>query len=237
MKEFCPKCGAFKEESPVWFSPYSVVCPSCRKAIPNDEFQTSTDLEGRLEPPAGCRVTFTSEPDGTEMLLVPSIGVTGVHYAPAIYFGLWTVVAVCAVISAYGLGILFFIPALFVCIPPLTVVVGAVNSLLETQEATLTEDALVVRKKGFLPGGDRSIPLADVNLISIHGAAPLNPLNPGRYLFHVPETTSQVGQIPVPTVHHKGKQTSLGEFLSDAEKRWLVWMLKAAVLKRTGTSV
>lgn len=231
----CPRCGAYVDPT-VAYGRYSTFCPACKKVTLENEFLTYAALEKPSEPPDGCRVGLSPDLAGAAVFHVPRIGITGVHYAPLIYTVLWTFTLVCAVVSAYKLGGLFILPAVFLCLPTLSIVVGAAGSLLETQEIDVSGDEITVTKRGIF-SLRATAAIGDIELISVHGAPPLNPLNPGRFLLHTPETANEFGLVPVPTIKLTHKVICFGEFLSDAEKTWLVRELKSIVLRKTGRRV
>ena len=232
----CPRCGAYVDPA-VEYGRYSTLCPSCKKVTLGKEFLTYAALEEPSAPPDGCRVGFSPEFAGAAAFHIPRVGITGMHYAPLIYAVLWTFTSLCAIVSAYKLGGLFVLPAILLCLPTLSIVVGAAGSLLERQRIEVGAETITVTKSGALFPVRRTAEIGDVELISVHGAPPLNPLNPGRFLLHTPETANEFGLVPVPTIKLTHKVIRFGEFLSDAEKTWLVRELKSAVLRKTGRRV
>jgi len=167
--------------------------------------------------------------------------VTGIHLLPFILSLCWLAIFVLAAGAAvftdgFLQGIFIFFAALFAA-APVTIALSLINSLKESQEVEIGDGVIRITKTRPFFALTRSIPFDDILVISVRTCAPADPYLLARFMLHFPPTGPLRAGVLVPTIRHARGEAAAGEFLSDAEKKWLVWLLKAAVYRKTGNCV
>jgi DNA-directed RNA polymerase subunit RPC12/RpoP len=202
----CPSCGAELEESAVDLDEGTVRCPQCGH-VSKLVLGAGVPVVPRVEKPAGTRVVVDRSRSGQIALYIPGRGGLSFLFFAAFWLTITGILTALAVSSGEGFPILFMVPFWLVGLGMLLIGLfmrfGVTGVYVDRQR-------FIVSKTLFGKGWTRRGATDEISTIQLSEAYRSN-------------------EVPVMAVSiAAGASTySVGSFLKDDEKRWLVSELRA----------
>jgi len=234
MKLQCPVCGAFIEGDSVNVAADIAKCGECGEVFKPSELLKRTTQEENLDPPKGGRIAFSMEAGSTAVFQIPRRRISGADVGTMGFTAFWLgFIAFWTWGAAHG-SIAFALFSIPFWIVGLGMAGGILNSLLERETLELTDDELRIFKIRPLMPRRYFIPYADIESISMEGTLPRDAVTAMRYMQRLKATPEGGFAVSVPTVAYGVRKTRFAETVSEAEAKWLVAVIRAAVQNKTG---
>ena len=237
MNLLCPQCGLPIDPAEVNIHADLAKCLECNELLRASELVADVTLAECHQPPAGSRIRFEPQSTGFGAFFIPRSGFRPLDVFSVFFALIWTgflVVWVVLVLSAGGAAGLC---PMVIVVPHMLIGIGfwwgIITGITESQEISLDTDSLVIQKTSALHARRTDIPYADIRVLETRRWVPRNPITLIRYARET-ELFSCWGGIPMIEVQHRSRKIRFAETVSDAEREWLLRILKALLFRKTG---
>ena len=227
-----------------------LICPNCNRTIESDNINIVTDLakcgycgtiakasslvsaqeeKSLATPPKGSSIEVTKEMGNTVKLFIPKKGVTASDI-PQLLFIIFWLGFICFWTWGAAQGSIFF--ALFSIpfwIVGLTMLIGLINSLNETQTLTVSKSQLTLEKTRPINGKRFEFDLVDIQEIKMTHmkARPFSAFSNPRYMWRL-QWSFGAGLVMPAIIYGSGTEYFF-EAANDAEQDWVTKYLSNKV--------
>lgn len=255
----CPHCGEPLAATSLDMETDEAMCASCGHTSKPSELVANAALRTAVaSPPAETMIRLAGETGtGEAQIQIPRFRLTfrnlsehGLGIFSGIAFGAGALFG-CSMMCSGMLpeilsrphpltlaSLLFMAPfLLFIGALGLYAWWGIFRLLTERQEITLGTDAVAVNRVRPLLSRNQSIRYDEVSAVEVRYEKPTGPVRGLRLICYSFRINAMASGLPLPTIAHGTKATYFAEYVTIEEMDWLVDVLRAAILRRTGKRV
>jgi len=217
---FCPECKARIDPQNVNVRSDLAKCTACNGLFAASELAREASAKS-LRPPPGTKILFTSRGEAGGVFEIPRMAgnAVGALLFCAVWLGFVGLFTYAAVQAGQWVALLFSVPFWLVGIGIFS---SGVNGLFERQFIEFTSREISIRKRRPFFPQRVEIPLSEIDWVSLGGKGG--------------QTADNTAAPPCPVISHGVKKTTFAENVSEAEKQWLVNVLKAFIARRKGAA-
>ena len=218
MKLICPKCSGAIDGEDVNVASDLAKCGPCDEVFKASELMADIDLSQGLEPPEGSAIAVGLAEPAAVVLSLPRRGFRWGDLLPMGFASVWLAFAIAWARSPGD----WLLPVAISSLIGLHLWTSILRCVLGMQSLRLTPNGVVVRRRGLVLRRRFSVPYEEMT------SAEVAPVDAGPlHLCCWPRRE----WLLVPMIRHGRRALRLAEHATDAEKEWLVGVIKRAALK------
>ncbi len=209
MQFICPSCQSIIDAENVNVATDLATCTTCNEMFKVSELMAGIDLlEDPIPPPAGSKIVFDMERGECGSFFIPKRGFKGSDLFSLLFATFWICFIAFWTWGVSQSSLLFAAFSIPFWVVGITMWKGILINISGVQYITTTPHNILITKNGIIFPKQQTITYSEIESIDVGFSRP--------------------------RIVHGTKKTYFAENVSEAEMKWLIKTLKAAIFKKKG---